>query len=156
MLRFLSRRLAMLVATLLVASFAIYGALDLAPGSPIAALTGGRTLPPEVMAQIDAAVAGAKAARIAVVVSSKSASETTQPDINLPSCTGRKNQVCSRFAISACGWNSLHKLVRLGLHHGHRTLHESDHHWRGARTAADAHHGGHAEVLRGSWRQAAR
>ncbi len=54
MLRFLSRRLAMLVATLLVASFAIYGALYLAPGSPIAALTGGRTLPPEVMAQIEA------------------------------------------------------------------------------------------------------
>jgi peptide/nickel transport system permease protein len=44
----------MLVATLLVASFAIYGALYLAPGSPIAALTGGRTLPPEVMAQIEA------------------------------------------------------------------------------------------------------
>jgi peptide/nickel transport system permease protein len=44
----------MLVATLLAASFAIYGALYLAPGSPIAALTGGRTLPPEVMAQIEA------------------------------------------------------------------------------------------------------
>ena len=39
------RRLAMLVATLLVASFAIYGALYLAPGSPIAALTGGRSVP---------------------------------------------------------------------------------------------------------------
>ena len=38
-----ARRVAMLVATLLVASFAIYGALYLAPGSPIAALTGGRT-----------------------------------------------------------------------------------------------------------------
>jgi len=44
--QFIAKRLAMLVATLLVASFAIYGALYLAPGSPIAALTGGRTLPP--------------------------------------------------------------------------------------------------------------
>jgi peptide/nickel transport system permease protein len=51
--RFLARRGAMLVATLLVASFAIYGALYLAPGSPIAALTGGRTLPPEVMASLE-------------------------------------------------------------------------------------------------------
>ena len=54
MLQFIAKRLAMLVATLLVASFAIFGALYLAPGSPIAALTGGRTLPPEVMAQIEA------------------------------------------------------------------------------------------------------
>ena len=54
MFQFIAKRLAMLVATLLVASFAIYGALYLAPGSPIAALTGGRTLPPEVMAQIEA------------------------------------------------------------------------------------------------------
>jgi peptide/nickel transport system permease protein len=53
-LRFIARRGAMLVATLLVASFAIYGALYLAPGSPIAALTGGRTVPPEVMAQLEA------------------------------------------------------------------------------------------------------
>ena len=52
MLRFLAKRLSMLVATLLVASFAIYGALYLAPGSPIAALTGGRTLPPQAMAEI--------------------------------------------------------------------------------------------------------
>jgi peptide/nickel transport system permease protein len=49
----MARRLAMLVATLLVASFAIYGALYLAPGSPIAALTGGRTVPPEVMANLE-------------------------------------------------------------------------------------------------------
>ena len=54
MFQFIAKRFAMLVATLLVASFAIYGALYLAPGSPIAALTGGRTLPPEVMAQIEA------------------------------------------------------------------------------------------------------
>src|SRR6478736_4945721 len=53
MLRFLAKRLAMLVGTLLVASFAIYGALYLAPGSPLAALTGGRTVPPEVMAQLE-------------------------------------------------------------------------------------------------------
>lgn len=54
MLSFVTKRLAMLVGTLLVASFAIYGALYLAPGSPIAALTGGRTVPPEVMAQLEA------------------------------------------------------------------------------------------------------
>ena len=53
MLSFVARRFAMLVGTLLVASFAIYGALYLAPGSPIASLTGGRTLPPEVMAQLE-------------------------------------------------------------------------------------------------------
>ena len=54
MLSFVVRRLLMLVGTLLVASFAIYGALYLAPGSPLAALTGGRTLPPEFMAQLEA------------------------------------------------------------------------------------------------------
>ena len=53
MLAFLARRMAMLVATLLVASFAIYGALYLAPGSPIAALTGGRSVPPDVLAQLE-------------------------------------------------------------------------------------------------------
>jgi peptide/nickel transport system permease protein len=52
-LRFLLRRVAMLVATLLVASFAVYGALDLAPGSPLAALTGGRTPSPEVLAELN-------------------------------------------------------------------------------------------------------
>jgi peptide/nickel transport system permease protein len=52
-LAFLGKRLAMLVATLLVASFAIYGALYLAPGSPIAALTGGRSVPPEVLKQLE-------------------------------------------------------------------------------------------------------
>jgi len=50
---FLGKRMAMLLATLLVASFAIYGALYLAPGSPIAALTGGRSVPPEVLAQLE-------------------------------------------------------------------------------------------------------
>jgi peptide/nickel transport system permease protein len=50
---FLAKRLAMLVATLLVASFLIYGALYLAPGSPIAALTGGRSVPPDVLKQLE-------------------------------------------------------------------------------------------------------
>jgi len=48
-LRFLVRRLAMLVATLLVSSFVIYGSLYLAPGSPIATLSGGRSLPPDAI-----------------------------------------------------------------------------------------------------------
>jgi peptide/nickel transport system permease protein len=43
----------MLVATLLVASFAVYGALYLAPGSPIATLTGGRAPSPQVIAQLN-------------------------------------------------------------------------------------------------------
>lgn len=43
MARFLLRRLAMLVVTLLVSSFVIYSAMYLAPGNPIATLTGGRT-----------------------------------------------------------------------------------------------------------------
>jgi peptide/nickel transport system permease protein len=47
MARFLLRRLVMLVATLLVSSFIIYASLYLAPGNPIATLSGGRTLPPE-------------------------------------------------------------------------------------------------------------
>lgn len=54
MIRFVVRRLVMLVATLLVASFAMYGALYLAPGSPIAALTGGRAPSPAVIAQLNA------------------------------------------------------------------------------------------------------
>jgi peptide/nickel transport system permease protein len=49
MLKFLVRRTAMLVATLLVASFAIYSAMYLAPGNPIAALLGGRTPTPEAI-----------------------------------------------------------------------------------------------------------
>ncbi len=46
-LRFILRRLAMLVATLLVSSFIIFSAMFLAPGNPIAVLSGGRSLPPE-------------------------------------------------------------------------------------------------------------
>ena len=40
----------MLVAALLVSSFVIFGSLYLAPGNPLATLTGGRTLPPEAIA----------------------------------------------------------------------------------------------------------
>ena len=36
----------MLLASLLIASFVIFGALYLAPGNPITALSGGRALPP--------------------------------------------------------------------------------------------------------------
>ncbi len=53
MLRFVVRRLAMLVVTLFVASFAIYSAMYLAPGNPIAALTGGRTPSPEAIAVLE-------------------------------------------------------------------------------------------------------
>ena len=53
MLVFVAKRLAMLVVTLLVASFAVYGALYLAPGSPIATLTGGRAPSPQVVAQLE-------------------------------------------------------------------------------------------------------
>jgi peptide/nickel transport system permease protein len=44
----------MLVAALLVSSFVIFGSLDLAPGDPLATLSGGRTLPPEALAQLRA------------------------------------------------------------------------------------------------------
>lgn len=43
----------MLVVTLLVASFAIYSALYLAPGNPIATLTGGRTPSPQAIALLE-------------------------------------------------------------------------------------------------------
>jgi peptide/nickel transport system permease protein len=52
--KFLARRAAMLVAALLVSSFAIFASLDLAPGDPLATLSGGRTLPPEAVAQLRA------------------------------------------------------------------------------------------------------
>ena len=44
--RFLARRLTMLLASLLVASFVIFAALYAAPGNPVSALSGGRSLPP--------------------------------------------------------------------------------------------------------------
>src|SRR3954469_21194423 len=54
MLKFVIRRLAMLVLTLLVASFAIYASLSIAPGDPLSVLTGGRTLPPDAVATLKA------------------------------------------------------------------------------------------------------
>ncbi len=52
--RFFLRRLAMLLATLLVSSFVIFSALYLAPGNPIAVLSGGRTLPPDSIKILEA------------------------------------------------------------------------------------------------------
>src|SRR3954452_23454549 len=54
MLGFAVRRLAMLAVTLLVASFAIYASLSIAPGDPLSVLTGGRTLPPEALSVLRA------------------------------------------------------------------------------------------------------
>ena len=54
LVRFLLRRLAMLAASLLVASFVIFAALYLAPGSPLAALSGGRSLPPSSIRILEA------------------------------------------------------------------------------------------------------
>ena len=51
---FITGRLAGLVATLLVMSFIVYGALYIAPGSPIDVITGGRPLPPKTIAAINA------------------------------------------------------------------------------------------------------
>ena len=53
MARFLLRRLAMLAVTLVVSSFAIYTAMYLAPGNPIAALTGGKTPSPQSIAILE-------------------------------------------------------------------------------------------------------
>ena len=52
--RFLTGRLIALVITLLLASMAIYGAMFLAPGSPLAFLTRGRTMSPEELDAIAA------------------------------------------------------------------------------------------------------
>jgi peptide/nickel transport system permease protein len=54
MWKFAARRAAMLVAALLVSSFIVYAALELAPGDPLSTLSGGRTLPPEAVAQLRA------------------------------------------------------------------------------------------------------
>ena len=51
--RFLARRLVMLLASLLVASFVIFAALYAAPGNPVSALSGGRSLPPASMAVLE-------------------------------------------------------------------------------------------------------
>ncbi|MDQ6878511.1 MAG: ABC transporter permease [Candidatus Dormibacteraeota bacterium] len=53
-LRFFVRRLAMLIVSLLVASFVIFAAIYLAPGNPIAALSGGRSIPPESLHVLEA------------------------------------------------------------------------------------------------------
>jgi peptide/nickel transport system permease protein len=53
-LRFFVRRLAMLIVSMLVASFVIFAAIYLAPGNPIAALSGGRSLPPESLHVLEA------------------------------------------------------------------------------------------------------
>lgn len=50
--RFLIGRLAKLFVSLLVASFVIYAAITASPGDPLAALSGGRTLPPETAAML--------------------------------------------------------------------------------------------------------
>src|SRR5436190_22581794 len=52
--RLLARRLAMLVASLLVASFVIFAAPYLAPGNPVTALSGGRSLPQSSIAVLEA------------------------------------------------------------------------------------------------------
>jgi peptide/nickel transport system permease protein len=51
--RFLIRRLIMLAGSLLVASFIIFGSMYLAPGSALAALTGGRALPASSIAVLE-------------------------------------------------------------------------------------------------------
>jgi peptide/nickel transport system permease protein len=51
--RFFARRLVMLLASLLVASFVIFAALYLAPGSPLSALSGGQPLPPSSIRILD-------------------------------------------------------------------------------------------------------
>ena len=53
-LRFLTRRLCMLLASLLIASFVIFAALYLAPGNPISALSGGRALPQSSLRVLEA------------------------------------------------------------------------------------------------------
>ncbi|MBK5232910.1 MAG: ABC transporter permease [Thermoleophilia bacterium] len=54
MARFILWRLVALVLTLLFASFVVFAALSLAPGDPIAFLTGGKTVPPETVAALKA------------------------------------------------------------------------------------------------------
>ena len=51
--RFFARKAVMLLVTLLVASFVIFGAVYLAPGSPLDALAGNRPLPPASVHVLD-------------------------------------------------------------------------------------------------------
>lgn len=53
-LAFVARRIGGLVATMLLASLVVFGALYLAPGSPISFLTQGRSVTPEAIAQLEA------------------------------------------------------------------------------------------------------
>lgn len=52
--RFAARRVAEMAATLLVASFVVFGAMYLAPGSPASFLLSGRSASPEALASINA------------------------------------------------------------------------------------------------------
>lgn len=52
--RFAARRVAEMAATLLVASFVVFGAMYLAPGSPASFLFAGRSASPEALASINA------------------------------------------------------------------------------------------------------
>lgn len=54
MIRFVAGRLGATLATLLIASFLIFAGLQLAPGSPLSALSGGRPLTPEQEAALSA------------------------------------------------------------------------------------------------------
>ncbi|GHJ93834.1 peptide ABC transporter permease [Streptomyces sp. NE5-10] len=53
-LRFTARRVAEMAVTLLIASFAVFGALYLAPGSPVSFLLAGRSPSPEALAALTA------------------------------------------------------------------------------------------------------
>ncbi|MER5886271.1 ABC transporter permease [Streptomyces sp. NPDC001941] len=53
-LRFAARRVAEMALTLLVASFVVFGAMYLAPGSPAAFLLSGRSASPEALAAVNA------------------------------------------------------------------------------------------------------
>ncbi|PKH40202.1 peptide/nickel transport system permease protein [Nocardioides alpinus] len=50
---FLAKRAAILVATILVASFVIFAAMYMAPGKPIGALTGGRSVSPQALEALE-------------------------------------------------------------------------------------------------------
>ncbi|MFF3093433.1 ABC transporter permease [Streptomyces cyaneofuscatus] len=54
LLRFAARRVAEMAATLLIASFVVFGAMYLAPGSPASFLLSGRSASPEAVAAINA------------------------------------------------------------------------------------------------------
>ena len=49
LLRFVARRLILLLVALLVSSFVIFGSLYLSPGSPLSVLSGGRAMPPAAL-----------------------------------------------------------------------------------------------------------